>query len=77
MIPLNLRLRSQLDKKRRQALDEHLNFLVDKSEKFTSMIAESLTETNSVKTTPAPSDSEMGTAGQDDNDYEPDQVRIA
>ena len=51
--------------------DQHLNFIVDKTEKFSTMLAESMGADNasSRKTTPNVSDAEM-----DENDeYEPDE----
>ncbi len=38
------RLKAQLDQKRKLALDEHLNFIVGQSEKFSSLLAESLAD---------------------------------
>ena len=64
-------VRTQIDQKRKQALDQHLNFIVDKTEKFSTMLAESMAEPggSSLRTTPNVSDAEP-----DDNDeYEPDQ----
>ena len=52
-------------------VDQHLNFIVDKTEKFSTMLAESMGADNasSRKTTPNVSDAEM-----DENDeYEPDE----
>ncbi len=53
--------------------DRFQNFIVDKTEKYTTLLAESLAESTSMKTTPAASDSELG-AGGDDDEYQPDQV---
>jgi hypothetical protein len=50
------------------------NFIVDKTEKYSTLLAESLAESTSLKTTPAGSDSELGPGNVDDDDYEPDQV---
>ena len=36
------RLNAQLDMKRKEALDQHLNFIVDKTEKYSTLLAESL-----------------------------------
>ena len=71
------RLQSQLEVKRKQALDVHLNMIVDKTEKFSSLLAESLGDmTPSLKTTPAASDvesvSSKGAASPGDLEYEPD-----
>lgn len=75
------RLKTQIDQKRKKALDEHLNMIVDRTEKYSTLLAESLAEvapsTNtSVKTTPVGSDAEsVSSAGgrfQDDVEYEPD-----
>jgi len=51
------------------------NFIVDKSEKYSTLLAESMAESASLKTTPTASDSEMG-GHMDDDDYQPDQVKI-
>ena len=40
-------VRTQIDQKRKQALDQHLNFIVDKTEKFSTMLAESMAEPGS------------------------------
>ena len=68
------RLKSQIDAKRKRALDEHLNLIVDRTEKFSSMLAESL-NTNT-QNTPNVSDvesvSSVGTMGKDEEEYEPD-----
>ena len=37
-------VRTQIEQKRKQALDQHLNFIVDKTEKFSTMLAESMAE---------------------------------
>ena len=55
------KVRLQLESKRKQGLDEHLNFIVDKTEKFSMQLAESLAQESggaSLKTTPAGSDHE-------------------
>lgn len=51
------------------------NFIVDKTEKYSTLLAESMAESASLKTTPTASDSEMG-GHMDDDDYQPDQVKI-
>ncbi len=80
------RLKTQIDEKRKKALDEHLNFIVDKTEKYSTMLAESLAEqatpaqSGSVRTTPAGSDvesiSSAGTSGRgagQDGEYMPEE----
>ena len=60
-------MRLQLESKRKQALDEHLNFIVDKTEKFSNLLAESLQQESggaSLKTTPAGSDRESVSSGR-------------
>merc|ERR1719320_1186812 len=42
------RVKIQLDAKRKEALDQHLNFIVDKTEKYSTLLAESLAENNSL-----------------------------
>ena len=49
---------------------------MDKTEKYTTLLAESLAESASMKTTPAASDSELGAGGGDDDEYQPDQVNL-
>lgn len=58
---------TQIEQKRKQALDQHLNFIVEKTEKFSTMLTESFQNPSS-KTTPNVSDAEM-----DNDEYEPDQ----
>ena len=41
-------VRQQLEKKRKEALDQHLNFIVDKTEKYSTLLAESLAESANV-----------------------------
>ena len=66
-------VKTQIEAKRKQALDQHLNFIVDRTEKFSTLLAESLadnqTNVSSRRTTPNVSDAEM----DDNDDYEPDQ----
>ena len=62
-------VKSQVEQKRKQALDQHLNFIVDKTEKFSSLMAESMEASNSLRTTPTSTDAEM----DDQDEYEPDQ----
>ena len=50
------------------------NFIVDRTEKYSTLLAESMAESTSLKTTPTASDSEMATH-LDDDDYQPDQVK--
>ena len=38
------RVKQKLEKKRKEALDQHLNFIVDKTEKYSTLLAESLAE---------------------------------
>ena len=71
-------MRLQLEAKRRQALDEHLNFIVDKTEKYSTLLAESLQQESagaSLKTTPAGSDHESASSGRSgpvvDKEYRP------
>ena len=64
---ISLKVRLQLESKRKQALDEHLNFIVDKTEKFSNLLAESLQQESggaSLKTTPAGSDRESVSSGR-------------
>ena len=64
-------VRTQIDQKRKQALDQHLNFIVDKTEKFSTMLAESMAEPgSSLRTTPNVSDAEA----DDSDEYEPAEV---
>ncbi len=44
--------RFQIDEKRKRALDEHLNFIVDKTEKYSSLLAESLADQAGGTSTP-------------------------
>ena len=65
------RLNTQIEGKKKQALDQHLNFIVEKTEKFSTMLADSMADNaaSSLRTTPNTSEAEP-----DDNDeYEPDQ----
>jgi len=74
------RVKIKLDAKRKEALDQHLNFIVDKTEKYSTLLAESLAENNSmpnsVPNSGAPSRSESVMSGDEeaDNDieYSPD-----
>ena len=45
------RVRQKLEKKRKEALDQHLQFIVDKTEKYSTLLAESLAETASGQVT--------------------------
>ena len=58
-------VKTQIEAKRKQALDQHLNFIVDKTEKFSSLMAESMADnaSASLRTTPTSTDVEM-----DDNE---------
>ena len=38
------RVKQKLEKKRKEALDQHLNYIVDKTEKYSTLLAESLAE---------------------------------
>ncbi len=65
-------VQTQVEQKRKQARDQHLNFIVDKTEKFSTMLAESMMDTaanSSLRTTPNVSDAEM----DNEDEYEPDQ----
>merc|ERR1719312_630534 len=70
------RVKIQLDAKRKEALDQHLNFIVDKTEKYSTLLAESLAENNSlpnsIPNSGAPSRSESDMSGEEevDNDME-------
>merc|ERR1712096_516873 len=70
------RVKIQLDAKRKEALDQHLNFIVDKTEKYSTLLAESLAENNSlpnsIPNSGAPSRSESVMSGEEeiDNDIE-------
>ena len=70
----NFTVMKQIEQKRKQAMDQHLNFIVDKTEKFSTMLAESMgnnaENASSRKTTPNVSDAEMD--GEND-EYEPDE----
>lgn len=68
-------LKTQIEEKRKEALDVHLNFIVDKTEKFSTLLAESLATTNS---TPGASDGESMDGGsstrshsRQDREYRP------
>ena len=65
-------LRTEIEKKRKAALDEHLNRIVDKTEKYSTLLAESMMDT-SLRTTPAGSDSEGGVDDINDKEFVPDQ----
>jgi len=74
------RVKIKLDAKRKEALDQHLNFIVDKTEKYSTLLAESLAENhsvpNSVPNSGAPSRSESVMSGEEEGDndmeYSPD-----
>ena len=72
------RLKSKLDAKRKEALDQHLNFIVDKTEKYSTLLAESMADNvnTSLPNSGAPSRSEsvMSEELGEDNDleYNPD-----
>ena len=74
------RLKIKLDGKKKEALDQHLNFIVDKTEKYSSLLAESLAvETGGSKEgSAAPSRAESvmsgdtGEHGEGDDEYSPD-----
>jgi len=74
------RVKIKLDAKRKEALDQHLNFIVDKTEKYSTLLAESLAENNSVPNSvpnsgaPSRSVSVMSGEEEGDNDmeYSPD-----
>merc|ERR1712083_405296 len=74
------RVKIQLDAKRKEALDQHLNFIVDKTEKYSTLLAESLAENNSlpnsIPNSGAPSRSESVMSGEEeienDMEYSPD-----
>jgi len=83
------RLRRQIEKKRKHALDQHLDFLVGKTEKYSSLLAESLATSglgggdqtgasSSLKTTPAGSDVESVSSHSHphlgDGEYQPDEL---
>jgi hypothetical protein len=64
-------VKTQIEAKRKQALDLHLNFIVDKTERFSTMLAESMADQSnptSLRTTPNVSEAEM----DDQDDYAPD-----
>ena len=65
-------LRTEIEKKRKAALDEHLNRIVDKTEKYSNLLAESMLVDSSLRTTPAGSDSECG-IDINDKEFVPDQ----
>jgi len=75
------RVKIKLDAKRKEALDQHLNFIVDKTEKYSTLLAESLAENNSsmpnsIPNSGAPSRSESVMSGEEeaenDMEYSPD-----
>merc|ERR1719341_497308 len=75
------RLKIKLDGKKKEALDQHLNFMVDKTEKYSSLLAESLaveTGGGSKEGSAAPSRAESvmsgdtGEQGEGDDEYSPD-----
>ena len=70
------RLKSKLDAKRKEALDQHLNFIVDKTEKYSTLLAESMADNVNLPTSGAPSRSEsvMSEELGEENDleYNPD-----
>ena len=66
-------LKTEIEKKRKAALDEHLNRIVDKTEKYSSQLAESMLVNASLRTTPAGSDSEGGIDDVNDKEFIPDQ----
>ena len=66
-------LKTEIEKKRKAALDEHLNRIVDKTEKYSTLLAESMLVDTSLRTTPAGSDSEGGIDDINDKEFVPDQ----
>ena len=66
-------LRTEIEKKRKAAMDEHLNRIVDKTEKYSTLLAESMLVDTSLRTTPAGSDSEGGMEDINDKEFVPDQ----
>ena len=66
-------LKTEIEKKRKAALDEHLNRIVDKTEKYSTLLAESMLVDASSRTTPVGSDSEGGIDDVNDKEFVPDQ----
>ncbi len=70
-------VRSQIERKRKRALDEHLDFIVGRTEKYSTLLAESLQPvSSSQKTTPYASDVESVSSGSrkaNDRDYCPEE----
>ena len=66
-------LRTEIERKRKAAMDEHLNRIVDKTEKYSSLLAESMLVDASLRTTPAGSDSEGGMDDVNDKEFVPDE----
>ena len=66
-------LKTEIEKKRKAALDEHLNRIVDKTEKYSTLLAESMLADASSRTTPVASDSEGGIDDINDKEFVPDQ----
>ena len=66
-------LKTEIEKKRKAALDEHLNRIVDKTEKYSTLLAESMLVDASSRTTPVGSDSEGGIDDINDKEFVPDQ----
>ena len=76
------RLKIKLDSKKKEALDQHLNFIVDKTEKYSSLLAESLaveqgsaSASASASANPSRAESVMSeeeVQGEGDDEYSPD-----
>ena len=63
------RLKNQIEQKRKRALDEHLNLIVEKTEKYSNLLSESMAD-SSMKTTPVASDAETV---REDDEYNPSE----
>ena len=63
--------RKQVERKQKQAMDQHLNFIVDRTEKISALLTESMNVENasSRRTTPNVSDAEM----EENDEYEPNE----
>ena len=64
-------VRKQVERKQKQAMDQHLNFIVDRTEKISALLTESMNVENasSRRTTPNVSDAEM----EENDEYEPNE----
>ena len=71
------RQQSRLDEKRKKAMDMHLNFIVDQTEKYSTWLTEGLAATASAVATatavaPVKTSSSVTTAGAEKSSLDPD-----